>query len=402
MNDDDSTLRPVADLATALRARAWLLLLSTLIGLGAGGLFASQAADESYEATAVVRVGNGLVPVVDDVDSSDASSGLQAPEEIYIAQSHDTLLALAERLGYSSTEEVRDRLEVSNPSESDLLLFTFEATGATGAVEGANAAAENYLESRRALLQAERERRGSLVRDVWERARRELSPAVRSEALVVLRQRYDDVTLTATDAGTVVQMAGGSAERTSFPATLLVVLGGAVGLVLGLVTAYLWEAAKPRVRGRTLSVTGPWLGRVKGRRPWPVEAGALMSVPAAGLVRDRERGQRGAKIAALVLPSSAGDAPEHIEKELQAGLAAALAQDSTDKVRVVVVPGGSHGLAQANGADGVVVLVRENATPLADLEQTLELVRVSRMSLLGLIAVPARWPKATTPAGGAK
>ncbi|MEU9509596.1 lipopolysaccharide biosynthesis protein [Micromonospora sp. NPDC048170] len=238
-------------------------------------------------ASAVVAVR----PVVTDAFTPSGAAADRAVNmnvESGIASGTDVVQRLAEANGQDQ-RDIRDALDVEVPAGGQILRFSYTARSAEEAVKSVNAAAQAYLDVRRAMYEKQREemlrsydesitkvaeQRTGLQKRVANAREGALDAALAELAgvnnqLTQLNSARTEIAAVDVNPGWVTQ----TAERalvTSGGQGLLYVLAGLLGgVLLGVVLAYAWESMDRRVRsvndGR--DATGlPLLGTVRGRR----------------------------------------------------------------------------------------------------------------------------------------
>lgn len=266
--DAPGSAGPAPKNRTALVRRRRRIVLTGLLGGLAVAVTALAALPSSYTAAASVQMW--------PTDTAEAG-GLAPETQAQLATSEHTTELMSETLTEQtgaalSPTELADRVEVDAPSDSDVLEFRFSAPTPEEARIGADALADAYLLSRAQETEALLSRRVSALRDEQEALYAELDEAEdeddpRADAL---GQEITDLgriaaSLTAlsetVDPGTVVGPAS-SPDSVFSPSAVLWLAGGpAVGLVLGLVAAFLRDRSDPRVRD------GEQVAQLTG---WPV------------------------------------------------------------------------------------------------------------------------------------
>lgn len=222
-------LRSLPALGAAFRAGRVHLLVGLALGLVAG-LAVAWLSPTTYQATATVRVGSGLVPVGDFRPDT-----LWAEDQVALARTTPVREAIAERVGGGvDADDVASRLGVTAETNSNYLVFTWTASSASDAESGADAAALTYLEQARDEAEQRWQGHDNLLVSLIE----QLGPDdPRAKELVEQRITLEE---TIVDPGKVAGQAAGSARRTSLSPPAHVLAGSLGGLVLGAVSAYLW------------------------------------------------------------------------------------------------------------------------------------------------------------------
>lgn len=309
----------------------------------------------TYTATTAVVVR----PVVTDpfsVPSGGADRAVNMTAESGIATSNDVIDKVAAITG-RETEEVADALEVETPVGGQVMRFSYAGHSEREAVDGANGAAESYLELREGMYENQRaavlksyDDTIDLVTAQRATTQRSLpanqssnNPSPRTSALLDQLRALNDQLATLAEQRSKVASADlspgsvTSAARTPVPssqdaAPLLLVAGLLGGLLLGGLVAFVRESLDRRVRtaAEAASTVGaPLLGTVRRRRGGqPDDSDLRYLVLALGRWVD------GPQRTPLVVLSSAADEGR---EQVTAGLAAVLAA-AGHVVRLGVTP----------------------------------------------------------------
>ncbi|TDC35691.1 Wzz/FepE/Etk N-terminal domain-containing protein, partial [Micromonospora sp. KC213] len=331
----------------AVLASAALALLGVL-----GYLFVLPA---TYTATTAVVVR----PVVTDpfsVQSVAADRAVNMTAESGIATSNDVIDRVA-AITNRESEDVADALEVETPVGGQVMRFSYAGRSEREAVEGANGAAQAYLELRKVMYENQRAAVLKSYDDTIavvtaQRATTQRSlpssqvssnPSPRTSALLDQLRALNDQLATLAEQRSKVASADlspgsvTSAARTPVPssrdAAPLILLAGLLGgLLLGGLVAFLLESWDRRVRT-------------------PADAAAVIGAPLLGTVRRKSNGQPdeadlrylalalarwldGPQRTPLVVLSSAADEGR---EQITAGLAAVLAA-AGHEVRLGLTP----------------------------------------------------------------
>lgn len=302
-----------------LRTHAWLVVLATLVAVGAAFL-AVQAKPVTYTATAEVVVS----PTQTDTNPIQPDMGTERA----IARSGVVVLAGATELGEDPATVTRN-LSVSVVLESFVLRISYTAGSPDDAVRGASVLARAYIDYRN----AQASHATTLV----------TPPAV-----------------------------PGSGSRGSLP--IYLVVGLVVGLCVGAAAAWLWDRASDRVRSaaelHTLSGL-PILARVRRwqstRHPLPPEGAARepFAFVAARLTSITGHG-KGKTVVVTSPRDGAGTT------SVACGVAAALAAQGK-RVVLVAASSGGVGAGEVLGAtttDGLTQLVARGCSPELALHPT--------------------------------
>jgi len=229
----------LTDMAGSLRRHWPVVAVCAVIGLVLGVL-ASFAVPSSFDATSTVSVN----PMNADPlgSSDDVERSISMPTEVGIATSAQVAAAASKALKPDitiSADDVRDATTVESPDGSFILNIRFSGDTAKQAAAGADAVADAYLATRRAVAEAEVER---LVTSAQEQIAAVQTSANLPENAGPLQQRALGVQADALgtklaqlsnidlDPGQVV----GDAEAPGSPSTPGAVPLGLAGLFLGL------------------------------------------------------------------------------------------------------------------------------------------------------------------------
>ncbi|MFY1621665.1 hypothetical protein ACN268_00510 [Micromonospora sp. WMMD735] len=309
----------------------------------------------TYTATTAVVVR----PVVTDpfsVPSGGADRAVNMTAESGIATSNDVIDKVASITGRDTTS-VADSLTVETPVGGQVMRFSYAGHSETEAVNGANGAAESYLELRKGMYENQRaavlksyDETIALVTSQRTTTQRSLpanqgssSPSPRTSALLDQLRALNDQLATLAEQRSKIASADlspgsvTSAARAPVPssrdaAPLILVAGLLGGLLVGGLVAFVRESMDRRVRtaGEASALVGaPLLGTVGRDR-----SGRLSDTDLRYLVLALGRWVDGPTPLPLVLLSSAADEQR---EQVTAGVAAALAQ-SGHEVRLGVAP----------------------------------------------------------------
>ncbi|MET7708584.1 lipopolysaccharide biosynthesis protein [Micromonospora sp. NPDC005413] len=309
----------------------------------------------TYTATTAVVV-RAVVTDPFSVPSGGADRAVNMTAESGIAISNDVIDKVAAITG-RNTEDVADALEVETPVGGQLMRFGYAGHSEGEAVDGANGAAQAYLDLRRGIYENQRAAvlksyDDTIALVTTQRATTQKSlpanesstnPSPRTSALLDQLRALNDQLATLAEQRSKVASADlspgaiTSAARTPVPssrdaAPLLLAAGLLGGLLLGGLVAFVRESMDRRVRtsGEAAAVVGaPLLGtvrRLRGGRPDDADLRYL----ALALGRWVDGPQR---TPLVLLSASTNEGREQIS----VGLAAALAQNGHD-VRLGVTP----------------------------------------------------------------
>ncbi|GHD19122.1 hypothetical protein [Nocardiopsis kunsanensis] len=251
---------PVPKNRTALFRRRRRIVLTGLLS----GLTVAVAALATLPSPHTATVSVQVRPTGAAETGRAPADGLDLEAQARLATSEHTTELLSETLSERadislSPTELADRVEVSVPSDGDVLEFRFSAPTPEEARAGADALAEAYLLSRAREAETLLATRVSTLRDEQAALYAELDEAGREDAprTDALEQEITGLgrvaaSLTAlsqtVDPGKVVGPASTPGSVLSAPAVLWAAGGPALGLVLGLAAAFLRDRSDPLVR----------------------------------------------------------------------------------------------------------------------------------------------------------
>ncbi|MFJ1807409.1 MULTISPECIES: hypothetical protein [unclassified Streptomyces] len=344
--DEPDQLRD--QLRRLLRHRV-LIALGILLGV-LGGLALAQQRAHTYSSTSEVLVRSTADPFGSVGVSADNQVSMTTERQI--AGSAAVALRAARLMGRPDKQapSLGARVRVTNPQKSQVLRFEFTAGAPKGAARGANAFAEAYLADRKSRNQATVQRATRALDQQISVLNQQLADdqlAAKSAAqnqLYTLQKRVLDIRSRDTDAGDVVRKAVPPTLPVGPGLRILLSLGLACGLLLGILLAWVRSSLDTRIRsvGEAQAAMGaPVLGIL------PREGGAgdaLLKVGhREGLRADAYRalafrlrqiaGQAGLGRVLVVAPRLADGA-----EEVAANLAAALADDGGEVLLVDAAP----------------------------------------------------------------
>ncbi|MFG1883009.1 lipopolysaccharide biosynthesis protein [Micromonospora sp. NPDC049102] len=339
---DATRVVTLSDLLRVPMHRLRLVAAVALVGLLAalGYVLLVPAA---VTASAVVAVR----PVVTDAftpSGAGADRAVNMNVESGLATGTEVVQRLANALG-AAPRDIRNGLEVEVPTGGQILRFTYQTHDPQRAVQGANLAAQAYLDVRRAMYE---QQRAEMLRSydasitkvvaqqaaVQKRASSAKGTAAGDAALAELSGINNQLTqlnaarteIAAVDInpGWVTQTAEQALVTSAGHRPLYLVAGLLGGALIGVVLAYAWESADRRVRSVTdgREATGlPLLGTVR-RPPFRGSPRAVDADIRYVAMAVTERVRQPARVA---LVTSREDATA-----LTAGLAVALAADGRE------------------------------------------------------------------------
>lgn len=250
-----------------LRRQAWIVVLCVLIGLGLGVAYLSLASRE-VTATTVTNL---------NVISSDPFSQQRSPAdmldpdtELQLVQSSAVLQQAAAAMGVPSTTDVRHHTKSSLVGDTTVMRISYTANDAQTAEEGADAVADAYLQFRSDQAAA---RVDAIVKRLGERRQTLRDDLVRLNTIIkesptgsgrqVQAQSDRDLTnielnsLSSqvntfegldTTGGTVLTTAAQSPTSVSPSRAAILGTGLALGLIIGVVLAFVANALDRRIR----------------------------------------------------------------------------------------------------------------------------------------------------------
>jgi succinoglycan biosynthesis transport protein ExoP len=362
---DQSGASPGQLVAVVSRHRTFIGLIG-LLGLMAG-LAGGFLMPTSYSASAVVLVtpleGNPYSPVGrgDDIINLGTEAQLVTTDAV-AKMAHD-------RLHAGDPAELRTRVSVENPSNTQVLTISFGGSERQAARAGAQAFAESYLEYRRQRTQNILDGKLGKLKDQSKRVQQELQTATMrlpassgsqrafltqrisayTNQLGIIDEQSNDIASTTVNPGQVITPAMLPGSTGKITGTLLGGAGGLVGgLLIGLGVSMLRERLERRISGseaverlglRVLSVIPPFDN--------PAQALALVDAPKSE-VSDAYRRLRAATVAALpqhpvtILVSSA--TPRRTAMLTSSNLALAL---SVAGASTIIIDAGASGVDSA-------------------------------------------------------
>ena len=290
--------KDIRDYVAPIRLHKWLVIVLSLIGL-LGGWLLGVRSSVSYASTTEILVGAGVVDPSAPASAA-LTSTISMTTESDIATSRAVARDARELLGTDEPlEDLLDRVSTTFGLGSNVLVITFTADTPAEARDGAAAFARSYLEFREAPLRASLDERTAEVRDQLEALQaefEELTSELEDESIApgqILKIQADadlvqaDITLLSqdlsrlealtVDAGTIVAGADLPTQPASggrLTKVLYAAAGLLLGLMIGLVVAYLLETATDSLRG---------IGELE----------ELLDAPVLGLVHEGTRRRRG-------------------------------------------------------------------------------------------------------------
>lgn len=268
--DDPDLLR---DQLRQLLNYKWLIALCLVVGL-TGGTALSLLMRDTYAAVSEVTLRS---PTADPF----AAGAAAAERQISIGTERQTAasnsVARLAKKKLASTETLKDLqsgLRVTNPPDTLVLRFTYSAYAPRTAAERCNAFTEAFLERRRKETEAH-------IKTMLDQYHAQREPLLQhagdsdgiDEQISVLNSRIAELKGIDTTPGTVVRTAEPPATPDSPGLAMLLILGGALGLGLGLLAAWVRLVFDPTVRSPgdvVRALRAPVLGTLpKPRRGQP-------------------------------------------------------------------------------------------------------------------------------------
>ncbi|HEV7626029.1 MAG TPA: lipopolysaccharide biosynthesis protein, partial [Streptomyces sp.] len=246
-----------------------LILLGLLLGLVGGGWLGFEGSD-SYAASSEVSLRQPTVdPFAADGKPADAGISIESERQTALG-SGVAKLADARLDGRGQGVKPQSGLEVTNPPDTLILRFTYSADSPRSSAERANAFAGAFLDNREKQTEAQvgkmldryRDQRRPLL------GQRGTSDAVDAQ-LAVLDSKIADLTALDTTPGTVVRAALPPTSPDGPGLPMLLGLGAAAGLLLGLLAAWVRLVLDPvaRSEGDVVRALGaPVLGTLPRQR----------------------------------------------------------------------------------------------------------------------------------------
>ncbi|WP_164519656.1 hypothetical protein [Nocardioides ferulae] len=370
----ESGLRPVTGIWPAISARWRLLPIGLLLGLGIGAA-AAVLVPTTYDATATVRVGAGLVPVGEMNPGSD-----WAQDQAVLARTEMVLTAIGDRLG-EEPEVVGDRLTVAQHGETSYLDFSYTADTGSRAERGADTAAAIYLQ----VAQADAERRWQDQVDLLDDLVAEASGSERA----ALRAQRRTLERTVVDPGRTVQSASGEAQRATVDPSAFPLAGALGGLLLAAAVAYLLEARSPRARPLDERQPGGLRLATLGRLDGTDEA----LVPVAGRLEQVRlpEGREKARLGVAVVGARRSGQPRDVVAVVRQSVRK-LTRDR--KVRTVAVDlSTTQGVAAARECDELLVVAIAGRSHRRRLERVRQRLEVLELQPLGVVVAPRKRPR---------
>jgi capsular polysaccharide biosynthesis protein len=288
----DDGLVEFSEYVQVLRRRRALILVLLIIGLAAGFAY-SKYRPKSYTADATVQVRPSTVDIV--TGGWDSSSININTQQSVLAS---TTVASAVRSKMHSTktpEQLLSDLKVQAPTKANTLALQYSASNAKDAADYANAFATSYLSIRQNQAQSALNTVVKREQDKLTGLQQKLAKVQNTVATstpgtsqyntatvnqnLLLQQinpiqtKLEDLNTLVVDPGSVIVSAQPPTSAAGLSRTVLIAVGGLIGLLLGIVLAFLRDRRDDRLRS-------------------VADAGRLLSMPIIGML-PRSRGAAG-------------------------------------------------------------------------------------------------------------
>lgn len=262
-----------ADYASIFRKRIWWTVAVLLLCLGLGVAYLAVA-PKTYTSTASVLVTSSVGLGSGNATSGRTNDAVNLDTEAQIIKSTPVAMAAAELLRTTTSPlDLVKSLDVTVPANTTVMSITFTAPTAEGALQGAHAFAQAYLDSRKAEAQGNVDAQAKALQDQLDAKQKQLTTVINSQAALpnnsqnqaqralleaqrqVLMSQVQDLTsdlqtlqTSAVTPGTILVDAQLPTSPSSPVRTM--VLGGALalGLIFGLGLALLVDALDRKVR----------------------------------------------------------------------------------------------------------------------------------------------------------
>ncbi|MEV7004272.1 lipopolysaccharide biosynthesis protein [Streptomyces sp. NPDC093982] len=267
-----------------------LIVLGVVVGL-AGGAWIGLVGGDSYVATSEVTVRSATAdPFAPGAITPDKQVSIGSERQT--ATSNAVALRAAEELGApEDVGRLRSGLQVTNPPNTLVLRFTYTASSPDTAAERANAFRKAYLDNRREQTQAqidhmiegyekqlnplEKQRKEVVKKDGSQSSQSSLSGKISELNSSIAKLKALDIT-----PGYVVRTAGPPTAPSGPGLYLLLGLGAAVGVAIGLLAAWVRLVFDPTVRSEgdlVRALRAPVLGALPKTRRGKSGANALLA-----------------------------------------------------------------------------------------------------------------------------
>ncbi|MGW7519135.1 hypothetical protein ACWGJ2_26465, partial [Streptomyces sp. NPDC054796] len=253
----------------------WTVTAGLLLGL-LGGAWLGLGGGDTYAADSEVTLRQATVDPF-AAGGTPADAGISIESERQTAAGSAVGELAARELDVRDTDDLQQGLEVTNPPNTLVLRFTYSSGSAKEAARRSNAFARAFLEYRERQTEAQVEKmldgyRAQRKPLLGQRGTNEAADA----QLSVLDSKIADLAAIDTTPGTVVRTAVPPTTPSGPGLPMLLALGGAVGLGLGLLGAWVRLVFDPAARSRgdvVRALGAPVLGTLpRGRRSGPLLA----------------------------------------------------------------------------------------------------------------------------------
>lgn len=264
--DDQSFVRGLPRLGDLFRYHLGTILAAAALGLGFAAVAVTNL-PQTYTSTAVVL----LSPAPGNPLTAEAASGSLVQMTVALETEAQMLrtTAVAEVVeGVRGQDALRpgESLDVSVPSNTQMLRVSFTSTTPELAQEGAQAYVEGYLayraENARSIQDSRQERLREQIDEADAELRRAIGDASDSDGaryashevqllvdrLAQLNTALSSTEAVSTDPGSVIAAAERPTTSNELPPWVVLGAGGAIGLLAGLAVALLWEWRRDLLR----------------------------------------------------------------------------------------------------------------------------------------------------------
>lgn len=366
-------------LALSVRYHLPMVVAAVILALGLAGFYVSTAS-RTYTSSAVMLLspapGNPLAPESASSSGNQLTVAMETEEQLVFTAA--VRGDVSEELGREVPAD-NERLEVTVPPNTQMLEVSFTAETPEAAQAGAQAFTEGYLayrerqavslqESRIDRLQQQVEETDTGLQRAIEEEARAGGSSYASQEVQLLASRLATLTdqLSAAEAvgtspGSVIDPAPLPEDSNDLPGWLILTIAAGVGLIGGVLMAFLFEWRRGVVRGgesKNLGVS------VFATVPPSSSEGHSSS---AGAVREAYRRVRGAVIAKAPRPHVIAVAPvdEEPSPTVAVDLAVSLGEADFSVLLIETGPAAEGGLPALVGAPGVAEVVGAGADPCA-------------------------------------
>lgn len=256
MNHPAPTTLRLGDIASRIWSHRWLVTWCFVAGLVLASA-ASFVLPRTYTSTAEVQVS----PITTTpFSSTPASQQVSIETERNIMNSPDLAQSVVDDLGLGiDARTLLQDVTVSSPQGSLVLRVSYTDPDPQRASDVANAFAEEYLEARTSRAEEiSSALRANLDEQIAELSQSSNESSFVQEQILELQQEQQRLIAVGVDTGNVFGVAAPAESPSSLSPMILLVGGGAVGLLGGAFAALAFEVIDPRARrsSRITSMTG--------------------------------------------------------------------------------------------------------------------------------------------------